>query len=166
MKVIPQMSVDTRMLYERLKECDVGHTIPYQELSKIIGREVTGKARSVLATARRKAMTTDRMVFACVYKVGVKRLTDVDIVETSEDCVRRVRKASTRAVRRITTVDFAKLPNEAKVKHNTYLSVFGALASFTQSGALKAIEKKIGDSKEALPLAKTLEVFRDRTGAQ
>lgn len=158
-KVIHEISVDARMVYERLLTTSVGEVVTYDELTKLIGRNTQNSGRPVIATARRKAMNEHRMVFAAVRNIGFKRLNDGEIVETAQHDVDKIRRTSRRAGRRLTTVDFDALSNDKKIRHNTYLSMFGALASMTTGGTVKAIEKEVTKAHSALPLAKTLEAF-------
>lgn len=159
-KVIPQLSVDARMVFEKMIAVSVGETITYAEMTKIVGRDTQNGARGVIATARRKAMNEHRMVFAPIRNVGFKRLNDTEIVDTAEHDMNRVRHAARRAGKRITMVDFDRLPNDRKIRHNTYMSMFGALHAMTTQGSVKALEKEVTKSHAALPLAKTLEVFQ------
>jgi hypothetical protein len=159
-KVIPALSVDARMVFERLATAPVGETVTYKELNALIGRDTQNGGRPVIASARRKAMSEHRMVFAVVKNVGLKRLNDVEIVDTAQHDLSKVHRAARRAGRRITMVEFDKLPNDRKVRHNTFMSMFGALHSMTTQGSVKILEKRVAESQAALPLAKTLEVFQ------
>lgn len=159
-KVIPALSVDARMVFERLVTVSVGETVTYDELTKLIGRDTQNGGRPVVASARRKAMNEQRMVFAPIKNVGFKRLNDIEIVDTAEADLSKVRRAARRAGKRIAMVDFDRLPNDRKIRHNTYMSMFGALHSMTTQASVKALEKKVNESQAALPLAKTLEVFQ------
>lgn len=158
--VIPQLSVDVRMIFDRLVAAEIGDTISYAEINDMLGRKGKDPAQSVISSARRKALNEHRMVFAAVAKVGIKRLSDVEVVDTSEFSIDKVRRASRRAARRIASVNFDALPNDKKIRHNTYLSMFGALASITTGASMKKLEGKIAESKMQLPLAKTLEAFK------
>ena len=56
--------------------------------------------------------------------------------------------------------EFDKLPNDLKIKHNTYLSMFGAVSAMTKAGKVKLLESAVEKAHAQLPLARTLEVFR------
>lgn len=161
-KVIPELSVDVRVVFDRLVQMRVGETITYADIKDLIGRDGQNGGRSVIASARRKALNEHRMVFEPVRNEGYKRLSDADIVNTAEHDMGKVHRATRRGARRIAVVDFERLPNASKVKHNTYLSMFGAINAMTTGASVKALEKKVAETHEALPLAKTLEVFRSK----
>ena len=161
-KTIQALSLDSKMVYERLKKSVIGETISYSELSTIIGRNTQNGGRGALQTARRKALREDYMVFGVIHNVGLKRLSDLEIVATGEDTVTKIRRASTRGFRTVTAVrEFDKLPNDAKVRHNTYASVLGALSMATTAARMKKLEGKVAEAKASLPLMKTLEAFSD-----
>jgi hypothetical protein len=161
-KTIQALSLDSKMVYERLKACNVGDLVPYKEISTLIGRDSQGVGRGAIQTARRKLLREDYMVFGVVWKEGLKRLSDLEIVATGEDTVRKIRRASSKGFRTITAVrDFDVLPNDAKVRHNTYASVLGALTMAMAAPRMKKLEGRVMEAKATLPLQKTLEAFQD-----
>lgn len=159
-KIIAALSLDAKLLYERLKSAKIGDVVTYQELSNIIGRDVLDPGRGLLQTARRKALREDYFVFGIVRKEGLKRLSDLEIVATGEDTVGRIRRTARRGFRTITAVkDFEALPNEAKIRHNVYASMLGAVAMAASAPQMKKLEKKVSEAKAQLSLTKTLEAF-------
>lgn len=159
MKPIQEMSADTRAVYDRLKKTVTGDVVTYSELDALTKRKTQTKDRFVIATAMRNALR-DGMVFAAVRNVGVKRLADTEIVSTAHDTLPRIRRAAKRASRKLTAVrDFNALPNESKIQHNTFLSVFGAIAHLGTESATAKIEQKVREASQSLSLGKTLEAF-------
>ena len=155
-----ELSVDTRLLYQRLKETHIGDQVSYDELSELIGRDVRNGAHSNLQSARNRCMKHDGIVFGTIRTVGLKRLNDTEIVETAEEQINRIRRASRRAAKTLAQVrDFAAMPEEAQTKHNASLSLFGAVAKITQTSQVQKLEKHVGEAQKQLPLAKTLEFF-------
>lgn len=161
-KVIQALSLDAKLVYERLKLVPVGAEVEYQELSTLVGRDVTAAGRGLITTARRKALKEDYMVFGVIRKQGLKRLSDVEIVNTGEDTIGRIRRTARKGFRTITAVkDFSALPNDAKIRHNVYVSMLGMVAQASSSPQMKRLEKKVTEASAVLPLMKTLEAFRD-----
>ena len=95
-KTIAEISVDARLLHQRLQSVGVGETVSWEELSQVIGRDVTAgsKGYGPLSTARKRALNDDGMVFDAIPKVGLKRLTDAEIVNTGQATVDKVRRAA------------------------------------------------------------------------
>lgn len=172
MHSIFEISVEARLLYARLKDVSVGEVVRYTELAAIGGHsmerdEGTGKRRfpsklhSALSTARRRAQKDDFIILDAVYGEGLKRLSDHEIVGTSQRYIDGTRRASRRAAKRLAcVVDFDDLPAEAKVQHNTYMSLFGALSTITKAHAVKKLEGRVQQAHQQLPLLKTLEAFK------
>lgn len=159
--VIQQLSIDAKMIYERLIASSVGDTITYSELSELIGRDVQRTGRGALVTARRRARNIDRMVFGTVRTSGLTRLSDAQIVETGEGALSHIRRAARRGAQTVLCVqNFNSLPNEKKVQHNTYVSMLGMMAEVAKPAKIRAIEKSVEATQAALPLAKMLEELR------
>lgn len=159
-KTIPEMSIDTRVCVNRLKEAKSGEVIPYKELSELIGRDVQNSAYSVLFSARRIVERDYRIVFHPIRSIGLKRLDDTGIVSVGESTLSKIRKVTKRGIKQIACVqDFNNLSQEQKIKHNTYLSMLGVMHHASQGKSVQKLENKVREAQASLPLAKTLEAF-------
>ena len=160
MKPTFEMSIDTRLLHDRLKAANVGDVVGYEEMDRILGRDVRGDAYGSLHSARRRLQKNDQIVFGTVHKVGLKRLNDVEIVASAEAEIDGLRRRARRAGERVTCVqNFAGMPAESQIKHNASLSLFGAVSAITNSKRVKRLEERVKAARAALPLAKTLAFF-------
>lgn len=156
---IPQMAVDTRLILQRLEQAQPGDLISYKELSGMLGRDVQREARSNLMSAIRAALSSE-MVFGTVRNEGVKRLTDSELAGVGEGTRAHISRTARKAVRKMTLVEnFAGLTNEEKIRHNTSLSMLGAVGHITSSRQSKLLESRVSVKLEELPLQKTLEAF-------
>lgn len=155
-----QMSVDTRKIVDRLMVCGIGETVETAELTEMLGRDVRNGAAGCLYSALRHVERHHDLVFASVRGVGYKRLSDAEIVASGDSFVNRSRRNARRGYRRLGCVQFDKLPEDQKVKHQTFQSVFSALHSVSKSSAVKRVEVEVQKSRESLPLAQTLEAFK------
>lgn len=156
-----EMSIDTRLLYERIKKMQIGDKVTYEELSALLGSDVTGRARGHLGAARRIAEREDQIVTEAIRKVGIKRLNDSETVASGNLFRRKIRSASRRGVRRVTSVEFDRLSDADKISHNVQLSVFGAVQSITEPRRVQRLEGAVNTSNTGqLPLGKTLELFK------
>lgn len=154
-----ELSVDTRLLYQRLAAAAMGEVVAYDDLNDLIGRDVRRRAYGALASARRKALAEDGIVFDVVPKVGMKRLTDAEIVASTQADVRRLHKASRRAARKVACAHYEQLPADSRITHNAVLSLFGAVHNITHVKRLKQLEQEVASTNGELPLAKTLAFF-------
>jgi hypothetical protein len=159
-KKFPSLSADSRLVYNRLKAANVGDTIPYAELSQIVGRNVQTTARSTLDTARRMAMREDRYVFGVSANVGLVRLDDCSIVDFGSTGAVRARRAIRKSARVLGCVaDFNAMPNDKKIQHNAMLSLYGALYEAVKPSGIAKVELAVDKASGELPMRKTLELF-------
>lgn len=159
-KSIPELSVDTRLLYQRLIKLQPGEAVTYDELSALIGADVRVKRRSNLYSAMRKALS-DHVVCSAVIKYGIKRLQDDEIAGLGDGVVDRIHGAAGRAVKKLSCVsDFDALSNDNKVKHNAAMSMVGAIALATKPSRVEKVTAAVRTAQSQLPVAKTLELFK------
>lgn len=155
-----QRSADTRFLMQELAKAKVGEEITYDRLTKAIGREVSGSTAS-LHSARRALLKEQNFVFDTIVGVGLKRLSDREIVATSAKTAKHMRRTAQRGVRTLTAVgDFSALPREDQMRHSAAVSIFSAVAEMAAERSISKIEDVAKDRPEGLPFAQTLEAFR------
>lgn len=158
MKTRFEMSIDTRVLYDRLKQAVVGEVVTFEQMSDLLGRKVEGACPNLQSALRR--LEGEGIAFANIRAKGYQRMNDVEIVGTAEHAREGLRRAAKKAIKRLTCVqNFDALPNEQKIKHNAALSGFGAIASIMSPGRVKKLEERVAQTGAQLPLAKTLEAF-------
>lgn len=161
-KSIPERSVDTQFLVDRLIACKPGEVVTYDQLSGIIGREVRpgNDAYPNLYSARRVALNEYGIAFEAVRGVGVVRLTDEAIVRSSPVVIQKAHRAAHRGSKVLACVEhFDGLTNEDKVRHNAALSVLGVIAHFTKSQSVRRIASAVSEANDPLPFQKTIEHF-------
>lgn len=153
-----EMSLDTRVVVDALRDVKVGERITYQSIGDALGRAVDGGDPHIQSALRR--LEADGVIFGNVRRVGYQRLADVDIVNTVEHERKGLRRKARRIVHRLTSIaDFEALPNELKVKHNAAVSGFGAIAAILAPDKMRQLEAKVEGAQAKLPLAKTLAAF-------
>lgn len=161
-QIVKQMGIDAQTIYRKMAEVKVGNILTYDTMKGLIKRDVQNDARGAMETARRKALREDRMVFEAVSNVGLKRLDDLGIISVGADYINKIRRYSRKGAQKITCVtDFDALPNEEKIKHNAALSILAVMSHITKNKSLKAVEQRVIDSSEKLPIMKTLEAFKN-----
>src|SRR5690349_12060809 len=167
-KTIPGLHIDTQVIVKRLAAAKAGETVTYDELQKLIGQDVRPGAEAYVRLLKaRDVLEKDpdkRIVFAAVNKEGIKRLNDSEIVESGSSFVGLVRRTARRGLRRLTCVNYDKLTNGERVKHNAAASHLGVLHEITKPSAVKKIEAGVEKSHEKMATAKTLEFFTAKEG--
>lgn len=160
-RALPEMSIDTQVLIKRLTQVAVGEVVTYDELSKLIGRDVRNGARGFLNTARHRLKRDDRAIFAIVRKVGVKRLDDFGIVKAGESGMQHIRNQTRRVVQTLGCVaDYENLPNDVKRAYNLTTAQAGMLAHITKPSTVKKIEARVSGMADTVP-AKFLEAVKE-----
>lgn len=154
-------SFDVRSLCNLMANTDIGQILSYEEMSKVIGRDVQTEARGALVSARRITQRELGYVFGTIYRLGLKRLSDVEIVQTGAQSVVKIHHASRRGADRIANAAPEKLPIESRVQMNTYLSVLAMVHAVSTEKRLKRLEEKVAQAEARLPLERTLEAFKD-----
>lgn len=159
---ISELSIDTQTLERLLLTIGVGETVSYKALSDSIGRNIQNGASHLLQSARRRLQRESAMVFEAVHGKGLKRLDDIGIANCGESARVKMHNLARRTRQKLTCVqNFDALPNDAKVKHNVAMSIFGALSEVTKAKAVKKLEGQVSNgAHDALPTAKFLEAMK------
>lgn len=155
-----QQSFETQAAIACLITVEVGKTTTYAQLTDAMGVDAQVAGRGASKSARRYLEREHRMVFAAVPGVGLKRLSDTEIVGSGAEGLARSRRAARRAQRRLTCVDFDALEQGAKVRQQAYLSLFNAIAALGKPTAVGKLESQVAKSARLLPLNQTLEAFK------
>ena len=154
-----EASPDARLLRGRLKAVEIGQMVTYVELSAVVSRTVGG-AFGPLRTALRSLLHDEQRVFGVVRGIGLKRLSDAEIVEAADSDIDSVRRKARRAARKLTSVqDFAAMDPAKQLAHTARLSIFGAIGHMTTESAVRKIETAATGRATELPIAETLKAF-------
>lgn len=159
---IQELSIDSKLLYERLLKLAVGEEVTYAELSLLIGRSVRadGPAYSNLQTARRMLKRENRIVIGTVRATGVVRLDDCGASKTGQAAIRTINRAARRGVETLSCVEFDNLPPEEKTRHLAASAALGVTYLCTKQSSVKKIETATGGGQQTLSIANTLELFK------
>ncbi len=157
---IAQRSIEMSLIRGRLEKATVGELITYGELSELIGRDIQ-RHRYFLMSARRSLLNEvppHRLVFSAVESVGVLRLSDAEIVGSSQHHNKSIRRRAPKGIKELMAVDIETLSSEDKTKSLSQQSVLGALQAITKPSMVKRITTHIVDN--VLPPANLLDVFK------
>lgn len=147
-------SADSKTLAHVLRGCKVGDVATYASLSAAIGKDVREEASAALRTARRIVLREDRMVFDAVRDQGLQRLADTEIVALADRARDHIRRTSRRTAKALVCVDYDAMPRDQQVKHNTALSMLGAIGEMASDRSVKRLESAVAAAGESLPAAK------------
>ena len=156
-----QMGVDTRLIYDRIVEekGNYGKLITYEELSRLVGRNVQHEAAGCLRTARAAVLRDHNIGVATIKSVGIKIETEAEKVQHGLRSVRKIQGEAKRGGRHIAAADYEQLSMSDKAAHNAGLSMLGAIGALSTRKAVKKLESRVGEASKPLPLAETLRHF-------
>jgi alkylated DNA nucleotide flippase Atl1 len=159
MKATFEMSIETRTIRDLFKDAEVGEIVTYADLATALGREVNGANPNVQSAIN--SLIGEGILLENVRGIGYKRLADTEVVGTAEHARKGMKRKASKQVKKLACVqDFDAMPNEAKVKHNAAVSIFGAIGAMLGINRYKRVEAAVEKTAAQLPLAKTLEAFK------
>lgn len=160
MKSIAEASPESRLLFAFLIKAKVNEIFTYDQLSKVIGRDIR-KHRGAIYTAKRMALREHNMVFNAVRKVGIKRLASDGMSEAGMGAIESIRRKSVRTGRMLSCANVEELTNGARIRHNTVASIVGVLALVTKPSAVKRLEATVEKKQSEIPTAETMKLFSE-----
>ena len=163
------LSVDARLLYERLMKLEVGDEVSYNDLSEVIQRDVRAAARTALKTARRIAKRDHHRVFGTIITKGLRRLNDVEIVGTGDATLRGIRSRARSGAYTVACVaDYEAMPNDVRIRHNATLAILGVVEQTVRERNVQRIAGQMaakGVPSLTAVMERTLSAFKgDRRG--
>jgi len=161
LKSIPELSLDSRLLHQRLQKCSQGDFVSYEELNELIGGDVQNKAYPNLVTAKKRAQRIDGLVFFPIRGSGLKCLDDDEIVAASQAGIDHIRRHSKRNASKLTCVDYGNLSADEKITHNLNLSYFAAIQQVSKNKTLQNSRERIAIEDNAVAAKKMIEVFKE-----
>ena len=158
---IKQLSIDSKIIYDRLSQMKKGEAVSYDELTDLIKKDVQREGYAATMTARKMALRENGLVFECITNEGLKALTDTENIEsTGKSGFDRIRKISRQSAKKLTAIDdFSNLPPASKIKHNAHLALFGALQAATKEKTVKKIECHTEEHSK-ISINETIELFK------
>jgi hypothetical protein len=161
-KTIGAASYETQQLAEKLKAVVTAenyYVIPYSDLSKLIGYDVQREGYNYLKSAREIVERDTGRLIGVVLGEGVKLLTPEEQVAIGPDSLQRLKRATTRSIKRIGRVQVDKLTDDQRLDYHTTASVLGAVHLFTKPKSVAKIEEAVSKTSDKLAIGDTLKLF-------
>lgn len=152
-----ELSLDTKVLAERLAELQPDEVVSYQELSDLIGRAVNG-GTSNLGSARRFVQREYGIVTDVVRGQGIKRLTAPGIVATQQPARAAIRRRLRRTIKKIHLADDERLTREERQEKYSFIALGGTLQHFLKPATAQAVKAEIGEG-QTIAVGKVLEIL-------
>ncbi len=124
----------TRLLVTYLRSAAVGEIIPYAVLAQRSGWPLLDpKERTPIHRARSIILREDRIRYACVTGVGVKRMADVEVVADGPSAVSRARRKIRNERRKVEAIQHPdKLSSEDLSKVFMHSAILGTMEQATR----------------------------------
>jgi hypothetical protein len=152
---------ETKKIYDFLSRVEMNEEVPYLEIAAVVGKlEFDAQVRSWTDQARWKLIRDSSVVFDPVRGRSLRRLNDEDIAALGPTGLRRLRRAAKKISTKISSADYEKLTTEGRVKHNLFLSLFGALIQGTTRQKVKRLEAEVERVQTQLSIGSTLDLFK------
>lgn len=159
MRTLQQVSVETEMIYERIRKAEINEVITYSELNTLIDSDVQGDARRYLYTARRWALDENGIVFGTMRNIGIKRIVGDEVIGEANMALKCVANKTGYALRVINATDYESYSVDGQKKQNVMVAALGAIKLFTEKRSMQRIEENGNGSP--LNISETLLLFRD-----
>lgn len=156
-------SFETQQLVQRFSAAKVGETIPYTELTALIGEDVQqDRGRSKVGSAIRIMQNEYRWVFVPVRGVGIQRADSQGIMQTGSQRLQHIHRTASRAMKTLGCVDPTELDVAGRQEFNEKASHLGMLAHCSSPKATKRLGEAVKQVQQKLPLDKTLTAFLEK----
>lgn len=105
----------------------------------------------------------NRKVFGIIANVGLKCLEDDEIVAAGYEAISRVRSRARSGLKTLICLqDYAGLPDQIKIKHNTVAAILMVANRVTTPKKIIALEGIISKTMEKLTFDQTLKFFEKK----
>lgn len=160
-KTFEEMSIETTLLIQCFEALGEGKVVSYEDMEKLIGRDVRTAARGALRTARKRVLCDSGIHIACIPKVGMKRLAPGEALGDGDRKLASSRRAARRADTSYSQVDATRLSDEEKLRLAAGRTRALVIADVASERARKKIESALtGTEAKPLPIGKALDLFK------
>ena len=149
----------TQKIINEMVEIDIGNKISYPKLEDIAGVDCQ-KNRSYLTSAINILRKEHKIIFKVIPNWGYQRISDEEIAHgTGKERGKRIKTQIKKAREELFAVEFSKLTDVGKVKHNLHSALFGALSVFFRPSKQKRLEAEIEFQGKILEFNDTVKLF-------
>jgi hypothetical protein len=153
----PEAEIDIAALTDALCAMSIGATLTYQDINRVLGRELSHRHHLTAAIKRAEKQTGS--IFSAVRAVGIRRLQSSDIAGFGLSVMGRIRRAASRGVKRLDNVRVNDLPPSERNKVIAHKSQLAAISLVADGRRSISVANQVEASGGAIPTAKVLELF-------
>lgn len=153
----PENKAAVLQIVAMLVRCSTGSFVSYQDIQTATKRDVQNEYRWLLQSAVRKAEKQTGSRYACLVRMGIKRLHPDEIPGLGVLYLTKARRAASRGAKRLSNIKDNMTP-ETQRKVNAYRSHLGAIALIAKNEETKRVEEKT-EPESMLSIGSTLAMF-------
>lgn len=142
-----RQSLESQLVAKALADKNHEPIFTYAELSKIAGVKDITTRRGVIATACRTARREHRLVFGAVRGVGIKRLTDSEVVAKRSGRRCKIRNIANESRKDGETVNYENLSRDERTRAAVEDASIGVVLAMASAKGQGAIEQKVIENK-------------------
>jgi hypothetical protein len=154
-------SNDSLIVEARMRELEVGQSLAYSELSKLIGSDVR-RCRHVVTTAL-KHLLEDNIHFVVDRGQGYIRIDHASAVKNSSTYLQRARGACRRGLKVLQHTEFKELDDDSKKQHLVTSAQLGLIHEMASAKSTKKIAAEVQNNQVAINQNDLLKLFQKRT---
>lgn len=133
-------SYEVQAIVTALSALNIGDTASYAALSEAAGKPIA-TIYPALVSARSIVEKERGYVFGTLYKQGIKRLADAEIVQSAHSARSRISRAAKKAIRHLGSLkDYSALPPELQRTHTAHMTVMAVIAENASRATIKRLE--------------------------
>ena len=156
------LAFESKELIKRLQNVEVGELVTFEDMDRVAmgSTQSGGKKYCYLLTARKVLERTRNMCFKPEPNKGIRRMTDLEIIEDAKAVMGRQRRISARQMVRLSAVEYEHLDSEGRIEHNTAMSIHHALNASLKPGQIAGVRREITNANARLQIGETLDAFK------
>ncbi|MEC9268527.1 MAG: hypothetical protein VX464_20880 [Pseudomonadota bacterium] len=154
----PENAADIETMVGVLEKASIGETVNYGAMDAALGRP-SRNTHWLIRKAIRQVEKDTGAIFEIVRGVGIKRLPSSDIPSVGTAAIRKIRRASKRAVARLQCVRVNDLGHDEAKQVIAQRAQLATISFMADGRKTPAITAEINEDKSTLPVGRVLEVF-------
>lgn len=154
-----EASTDVETCTDYLRKHHADGIITYAAMSQATGRDIAGRDRHILQSARRR-LERESIVFVVETGQGISRASDQQVATLSTDVPIAKTKSITRTARkRQRAVNVQNLTDDQRAAFYVGRAVLGAIEQATRKAFRNALSPAVNTTGGPLPIQRTMELF-------
>jgi hypothetical protein len=146
-------------IIDLLSRTNTGDVLSYEQISEAAGINILNH-RHLLATARKKLLAEQQMVFASENGRGLIRLNSEQTVGVGISTVHKIGRTARRGIKTMAAAEYKDLTEQGKVKYNVGMAVLNLVRHSTSQKSQNRIETGVSTTMpNMIPMKATLELL-------